>query len=390
MQSLRFLLLITLVLWLTFGLTSPVQAQEGEPIGTLSISTLYPSMVIGIGETVTFNLDVRSPIPQTVALSVADLPKDWTAEFRGEGRIIQSVFVGQNATAQVEMRVTSPNNISPGEYGLTVMAQAPSGRAEFPLELIVQEKVPAQLAFETEFPTLRGGSDSPFNFSTTLKNDGDEDITVNLLADAPKELAVTFKSAGKDITNLPTDIKSGDEQRIEIAAEPLTNLPVGTYPITVLAQGENSETALTLTAEVTGQPQLTITTPDERLSGDAYIGRSTPIKLILRNTGNSPAAGVTLSASSPAGWTVTLEPEQVVEVPAEGEVEVTAHVRPTEKAVAGDYMVTFRAQPNEGAAKSADFRVTVRTSTLWGVVGVALIAVAVAIVGLAVVRFGRR
>lgn len=390
MRSLRFLLLITLLLGLTFGLTSPVLAQEGEPIGTLSISTLYPSMVIGMGETVAFNLDVRSPIPQTVALDVADLPQDWTAEFRGEGRIIHSVFVGQNATVQVELRITPPDNVSPGEYGLTALAQAPSGRAEFPVELIVREKVPAQLSLETDFPTLRGGSDTPFNFSTTLKNDGDEDITVNLLADAPKELAVTFKSAGKDITNLPTDIKSGDEQRIEIAAEPLTNLLVGTYPITVLAQGENSETALTLTAEVTGQPQLTITTPDERLSGDAYIGRSTPIKLILRNTGNYPAAGVTLSASSPAGWTVTLEPEQVVEVPAEGEVEVTAHVRPAEKAVAGDYMVTFRAQPNEGAAKSADFRVTVRTSTLWGVVGVALIAVAVAIVGLAVVRFGRR
>ena len=99
---------------------------------------------------------------------------------------------------------------------------------------------------------------------------------------------------------------------------------------------------------------------------------------------------MTLSASSPAGWTVTLNPEQVVEVPAEGEVEVTANVRPAEKAVSGDYMITFRAQPNEGASKSADFRVTVRTSTLWGVVGIALIAVAVAIVGLAVVRFGRR
>ena len=209
-------------------------------------------------------------------------------------------------------------------------------------------------------------------------------------SDAPKEFAVTFKAAGKDITNLPTDIKSGASERIDITVQPLTALPVGTYPITVLAQGETAETDLTLTAEVTGQPELMITTPDERLSGDAYLGRSTPIKLIVRNTGNSPAAGVTLSASSPAGWTVTLDPEQVIEVPAEGEVEVTANVRPAEKAVAGDYMVTFRAQPNEGAPKSADFRVTVRTSTLWGVVGIALIAVAVAIVGLAVVRFGRR
>jgi uncharacterized membrane protein len=374
---------------LAFGWASPALAQDEGPADTLSISTSYPSMVIGIGETVTFNLDIRSPVPQTVDLEVADLPQDWTAEFRGDGRIIHSVFVG-NEPAQVELRVTPPDSVSGGMYALTAVARGASGRSEFPIELSVKDKVPAQLALETDFPILRGGSESPFNFATTLKNDGDEDITVNLLAEAPKELAVTFKAAGKDITNLPTDIKSGDEQRIDITAEPLTALPVGTYPITVLAQGENSETTLTLTAEVTGQPQLTITTPDERLSGDAYLGRSTPIKLILRNSGNSPASGVTLSASSPAGWTVTLDPEQVVEVPAEGEVEVTANVRPAEKAVAGDYMLTFRAEPNEGAAKSADFRVTVRTSTLWGVVGIALIAVAVAIVGLAVVRFGRR
>lgn len=389
MQRFRFPLLIVLLVTLVFGSTSSVLAQSEGPVGPLSISTHYPSMVIGIGETVTFDLDVRSPLPQTVDLEVSSLPKDWTAEFRGDGRIIQSVFVGEEL-AQVELRVTAPSTISGGTYTLTAIALGPSGRAEFPIELIVKDKVPAQLAFETEFPTLRGGSDSPFNFSTTLKNDGDEDITVNLLADAPRELAVRFKAGGKDITNLPTDIKAGNSQRIDITAEPLTTLPVGMYPITILAQSENLETNVTLTAEVTGQPQLSLTTPDQRLSADAHLGRSTPIKLVLRNTGNSPATGVTLTASSPAGWTVTLDPEQVIEVPAEGEVEVTANVRPAEQAVAGDYMLTFRAQPNEGASKSADFRVTVRASTLWGIVGIGLIAVAVAIVGLAVMRFGRR
>ena len=85
-----------------------------------------------------------------------------------------------------------------------------------------------------------------------------------------------------------------------------------------------------------------------------------------------------------------MDPADVVEVPANGQVDVTASVKPADQAIAGDYMITFNAQPNDGASQSADFRVTVRASTLWGIVGVALIAVAVAIVGLAVVRFGRR
>jgi uncharacterized membrane protein len=53
-------------------------------------------------------------------------------------------------------------------------------------------------------------------------------------------------------------------------------------------------------------------------------------------------------------------------------------------------VVTFRARPEDVSAESVEFRVTVRTSTLWGVAGVALVAVAVVVVGLAVARFGRR
>jgi uncharacterized membrane protein len=71
-------------------------------------------------------------------------------------------------------------------------------------------------------------------------------------------------------------------------------------------------------------------------------------------------------------------------------VEVTAHVKPPEKAVAGDYVLSLSARPAEGTAKSADFRITVVVATLWGIGGVALIAVAVAVVALAVMRFGRR
>ena len=389
MLHFRFVLLV-IILALAFSSPSPVLAQEGLPSEPLWISTSYPSMVIGLGETVTLSLDVHSASPQTVRLDVAELPTGWTAEFRGGGRIINSVFVAPDTPSQVELRVTPADAATSGSYDLRVVAQGAGTRTDFPVEFMLEDKVPAQLAFETEFPTIRSGSDSTFSFSTTLKNDGDEDISVILSAEAPREFAVSFRSAGKDITNLPTDIKAGSSQTITVEAQPLTALEVGSYPITVTAQAENLDASLALTAEVVGQPQLTITTPDERLSGEAVLGKSNPLKLILRNTGNSPAVGVNLSASSPAGWTVQLDPEQVIEVPAEGEVEVTANIQPSEKAIAGDYMLTFRAQPNEGTAKSADFRITVQTSTLWGIAGIGLIAVALVIVGLAVIRFGRR
>jgi uncharacterized membrane protein len=387
MLRMRLTLLITLLFGLLFNAVMPVLAQDGSG---LSISTTYPSMVVGIGETVTLSMDLRSSTSQRVDLSLTSLPADWTAEFRGGGRVVNSVYVTEGNVAKVELRITTPATVKAGSYRFAVVAQGANERAEFPLEFTVKEKAPARLSFETDFPTIRGGSDAAFNFSVTLKNEGDDDLTVSLVADAPRELAVTFKSAGKDITNLPTDIKAGASQRIDITATPLTSLAVGTYPFTVTAQSDTVTTSITLNAEVVGQPQLSITTPDGRLSGKAYINRENQIKLVLRNSGNAPAAGVKLSASAPSGWTVTLDPETVMEVPANGEVEVTTTIKPSENAISGDYVITFRAQPNQSASKSAEFRITVQTSTLWGAVGIALIAVAVAIVGMAVSRFGRR
>ena len=370
-------------------LVSPVLAQDISP-STLTISTAYPSMVVGIGETVTLNMEVDSPISQSVNLDVADLPKDWAAEFRGGGRIIESVYAAQGTAAKVDLRVTLPTTAKADTYQFNVIARSGAEKVDFPIEFIVKEKAPARLTFETDYPTVRGGPDEAFAFSVTLKNDGDDDISVGFSSDAPKELAVTFKTAGKDITNLPTDIKAGSSDRIDIQAQPLTSMDVGSYPFTVTAQSDTVSADISLTAEVVGQPQLSLTTADGSLSGTAYLGKDNPIKLILQNSGNSPAAGVKLTASAPAGWTVKLNPADVVEVPANNKVEVTADIQPAEKAIAGDYVITFNVQPNQSASKSADFRITVQTSTLWGVVGIALIAVAVAIVGMAVTRFGRR
>lgn len=389
MKHLRLLLLGIFLSGLVFGVGSPAHALAGSP-GSLSISTTFPSMVVGIGETVNLNMDIRSASSQVVSLDVVKLPKDWIAEFRGDGRVVRSVYVTAGSPSSVELRVTAPDTAKAGTYDFSVVAKDSSETSTFPVEFIVKDKAPARLSFATDYPTIRGGSDAAFNFSVTLKNEGDDDLSVSLVADAPKELAVSFKSSGKDITNLPTDIKAGSSARIDISAEPLTSLAVGSYPLKVTAQSDTASADLQLTAEVVGQPDLNVTTPDGRLSGIAYVNRTNPLKLVLRNTGNSPAAGVKLTASAPAGWTVTLDPATVIEVPANDQVEVTANVKPSANAISGDYIVTFSAQPNESSSKSSDFRITVQTSTLWGIVGIALIAVAVAIVGLAVTRFGRR
>lgn len=389
-----WMIALLLALMLAGGALTPALAQggstqEGTPQG-LTIFTRYPAQMAEPGETVTLSLTMRSSglPPQVVRLDVPDIPEGWTATFRGGGRIVQAVYVAPDNTASVDLRLEPPEGVASGTYHFVVVARGEDAEAEFPIELTVKEKLPPRLSFDVELPTLKGTPTSTFRYDATLKNEGDEDLTVNLAADAPEGFQVTFKLIGKEVTSLP--LKANESKRLDIEVKPFNEVSAGEYPITVRAQGSDIQATIALTADVTGQLKLSVTAPDGRLSGKAYAGRQTPLKLIVRNTGSAPARNVVMSASEPSGWSVEFDPKEIGEIPAGEQVEVTAKIQPAEKAVAGDYMVTIRARPEGGSSESAEFRITVLTSTLWGVVGLALIAVAVVVVGLAVVRFGRR
>ncbi|MBC7261158.1 MAG: hypothetical protein H5T63_04010, partial [Chloroflexi bacterium] len=350
---------LAIFLFLTFGPRLRVMAQTEQPLlstSELTLYTLYPSRIIGIGEEVSMVLRLRTKtVAQVVRLSIPQLPEGWSATLKGEGHLVQSAYVDPDNEASVTLTIKPPENAAPGTYHLVVRAQGERGIAELPLEMVIQEKVPAKLSFSVELPTLKGKPDSTFRYSATLKNEGEEDLTVNLVAEAPTGFSVTFKWAGQEVTSLP--IEANRSKSISIEARAYADVAAGSYPITVRAVGGNVQASLALTAEVTGQVDLVITAPDGRLSGRAYAGRETPLKIIVRNNGSAPARKVELSSSEPSGWAVEFDPKQIDEIPAGKEVEVTAKIRPFEKAVAGDYMLTLRARPEDGSYKSAEFRI---------------------------------
>ncbi len=367
-------------------------AQEQQPQAAgpdLVVFTRYPAQISEIGKTVTFPLTLQAGTQgQTVRLTMRDIPEGWTATFRGGGKLVQAVYVQPDDKSTVDLKLEPPKDVEPGTYRFVVVAQGEGDSVELPVELTIKDKLPPSLSFTSDLPTLKGSPTSSFRYSATLKNEGDEDLTVNLVADAPNGFLITFKASGKEVTSFP--LEANQSKRLDIELKPFAEIPAGSYPFTVLAQGGEAEARLELTAEVTGQPELKITTPDGRLSGQAYAGKDSSLKLTIQNTGSAPALGVELSANEPSGWSVEFEPKKIAEIQAGKQVEVTAKIRPADKAVAGDYMLTLRATPETGSSKSAEFRITVLTSTLWGVVGVGLIAVAVGVVALAVMRFGRR
>ncbi|WP_287370884.1 NEW3 domain-containing protein [Oceanithermus sp.] len=367
-------------------------AQGQTTYKGLVLSTPYPALTVKAGEVVNLPLTLRNyglP-PQLTRLRVEGAPADWTVAFLGSGRVVEAAFLAPDATQNLTLRVEVPKGVGEGRHTMTVLAEGTGARARLPLTLTVGKVLPPSLRLEVELPVLKGTPKTTFRYRATLKNESDQDLLVGLEADAPQGFEVVFKPqfSGQEVTTLP--IKAGETKNIDIEVSPPPRVQAGEYRIDVAARSGAAKAGLELTAVITGRPELSLTTPDGRLSGRAYAGRTSPLKIVVKNRGSAEAKQVEFSSYEPSGWELSFEPKRIDSIPAGEQAEVTVKIKPSSKAIAGDYMVTLTARPKNGTPENADFRITVLTSTVWGVVGVGLIAVALGVLALAVARFGRR
>jgi len=363
----------------------------GQKPRGLTLWTQYPSQSVQAGETVVISLTLsnRGLAPQIVRVQMKEVAEGWKASLSGGGRPVQAVYVDTDDSASLSLKLEPPAGVQPGTYRFVVHAQGQGAQSDLPIELTVEAQLPPQLQFETELPTRRGSSTTTFRYSTTLTNKGEQEATVNLEAEAPEGFQVTFKLrfGSEEVTSLP--IKPGESKSLDIEVRPPKQAQAGEYSIRVRALGGQAQAALDLKAVIIGQADLNVTTPDGRLSAQATAGRENSLKILVRNTGSAPARDVELSSFPPVGWTVEFDPKTISEIAPDGSAEVTAKIKPSDKTVAGDYMLTITAR-SENLSDSKEFRITVVTSTLWGIVGIGIIVIALGAVGWAVSRFGRR
>jgi uncharacterized membrane protein len=214
-------------------------------------------------------------------------------------------------------------------------------------------------------------------------------MLVTLASLAPRGFQVSFKEGygSQELTSLP--FKAGESKELAVDVKPPPTLAAGRYPVVVQLSSEHAKVETKLMLDITGQPSIGLTGENDRLSGDANAGREKRFNLVVRNSGSAEAHNITLGASPPSGWKVTFEPKDLPSVAANSEEKVTAIVTPSDKALAGDYMIAMRAN-GDGVSESVNYRVTVLTSTMWGVVGLGVIAASLLVLIGAVGRFGRR
>ncbi|MBX9944270.1 MAG: hypothetical protein K2Y40_09345 [Reyranella sp.] len=386
-------LIALLVLLASAAGASPATAQSQPAVMQgLFLLTDYPAQTVRAGEITTIRVKLQNSglAPEAMALSLSGVPAGWKIDILGGGQPVASAMPGQNESVSLQLRVEVPKDARPGTQQVVLSAKgARLQSAELPLALTVGTEAPAKLSMKSRLPSLRGTPRSSFEYTVTVGNDSGKDLTVALSAQGPANFQTTFTEGfgSNEISSIP--IEAGQTKDIKLKVTPPRDVKAGDYPVLVKVASEGATAELRVTLQVSGQGRLALSTKDGRLSGEAEVGKSSTYTLQLSNDGTAAVDDIEMTGSAPTNWKVEFNPKSLAALAPNEKKDVQVVVTPSDKAIAGDYVASFRATAR-GESSAADFRITVTTSTLWGVVGIGIIAVALLVLLGAVARFGRR
>ena len=387
-MAVRFLTFIVGLL----ALAAPASAVDANrDIKGLYLLTDYPALTVQPGTTSTVNLKLRNYAlaPERLSLSVSDVPQGWTATLLGGGQPVAAAMPATDDSVSLDLRLEVPKDAQIGTHTLTVNADGATSHASLPVAVSLAKDLPAKLTLQSQLPELRGSSRSSFEYTLTIKNDSGKKLLASLAAEAPPNFDTSFTEAygTQQLTAIPVD--AGKTKDVKLKVTPPDTVDAGHYTVTARVAAEDARAETQVTLDISGQPKLTLAGRDGLLSARATAGTEASIPVVVTNTGTAPAENIQLSGSAPNGWKVSFEPKTIDRIAPNEHKEVQALLSPPSKAIAGDYVTSLTAT-SHGENGHADFRVTVTTSTLWGVAGIGIIGAALLIMVGAVARFGRR
>lgn len=382
------LMMISIVLGLAAASAS---AAETPAVKGLYLMTDYPAVSVLPGTTSTISLKLQNyglP-PERFQLNIAGVPAGWTATLLGGGQPVAAAMPATDQNVSLQLRVDVPANATPGAQTLTVNAEGQGTTVALPITISLAKELPAKLKLDATLPALRGSSKSSFEYQLSIKNDSGRNLVASFAANAPRNFETSFTEAygSQELSSIP--IEAGKSKDVKLKVRPPSTVGAGRYPLSVTVSAEDATAKTDLALEIVGEPRLSLSGRDGLVSARAEAGVQTTSAIVVTNTGSAPADNIELSGSGPNGWTVAFEPKTIENLAPGKEQEVQALITPTPKSLAGDYMVNLRAA-SRGETASTQYRVTVSTSTLWGMAGVGIIGAALLLMVGAVSRFGRR
>ena len=384
--------LLTLMTLAVPALAETVQETETPTEPYVELSTPYPSMTVNAGDEMTVELaiDNYSGASQDFALFVEQIPEGWTGDFSADGQRVSRVHARNGEVIDtVALEVEIPLETEAGEYEIVLEAAGEDFSDVLTLAFTVSAEELGNSSFEVEYPEQEGDAQTDFTFSATLINNTLTSQSYALAASAPAGWTVNFTPSGETTRVAALELEARTTQGVSISVAPPQNVAAGTYEIPCTATTVSERLSFTLSVTINGTYDLMLSTPSGLLSFDAYSNKESAVQLTLTNLGNTDLTNVNLTSSAPTGWTVRFATETIEVIEAGATVETTAYITPGENAMSGDYLTAISAA-DSNTSDSAEFRVTVKTETTWGIVGIAAIVVLAVVLYAVMRKFGRR
>jgi uncharacterized membrane protein len=252
------------------------------------------------------------------------------------------------------------------------------------------------IVLSTDYPTLEAVAAGSLQFNVNMDYTGQVDRVFDLKTSAPSGWDVYIQpqyETGKKISSITIQSSfSGTSKQITaVITAPTYPVPdPGLYKVLLQATSGNVTSSIELISKITAKYALTAAPKNQLYNTSALAGKSNIYSIELNNIGTATLTNITFTSTHPDGWEITFSPDKAETLNTNDTKTVDVSIKPPAKTVAGDYMISLQVSGKEASATNMDVRVTVKTPTIWGWVGVFIIVIVVAGLFVIIMRFGRR
>ena len=368
-----------------------------EPVSESIMSCRFPGKLGLPGDSVTFDVTLTNPfnVETRFKVSPESVPANWTVYVTNpSNEAITEIMLGAGESVELTVDVTSvASAITDENYEIVITAQAGEQNVgSIALTVSIQDPGSlTEIGLTTKFPEVTVEAGKAFSYQLNLANYGSISRIVLLSVDAPADWKAVIKSGSSEISQLNIAPASSDGvEQLTIEVTPPSTVALDTYNISVQIKSESGVVLaeLNLKATITGSYSLQLSL--STLLTSTTSGESASCTATLTNTGYSTLSVVGLEFEAEDGWDVTISPSQVDLLKPQQSYTFDVVMETPSDTVSGDYLVTLAGLSDQTESNPMQIRVTVNTSTSWGIYGFGIAIVVVLALILVFKKFKRR
>jgi uncharacterized membrane protein len=394
-NNMRSLRTLTIFFICVIAFTNTYPTVIGDPEREISLYTPYNYIKISASQDLVFTLEISNNGGITELLDLQVLgPKGWETTFIREGYIVKSLNIKNNNSLTVTLNIIPLPGEGAGIYNFTIITESRDNVVRDELEInveLMEAIVSKGILVDTPYPSVEGPSDEEYEFRLNVKNMGSESTIIDFLTYHPDQWLVSIRPRYEDRLIRSLDFAPGQTQTVMLTIKPPLGVIPGEYVITVTSSSGDIQEDTSFTLNIIGLYEMFFSPKNDLLSIGAIQGNEAVVTFVHNNTGTATLEDVLFFSDKPDGWDVVLDPDEIIKSDPGSTREIRVVITPPSDAIPGDYVVKlYSAVSKRQLSEIVTLRVTVKGAVGWGYVGLGIILILLAAIGLIFRRFGRR